>query len=157
MMDDNYYMRLAIAEARVGISKGNSPFGSCIVSSGGNVVACGHNKVLKTNDPTDHAEIVAIKKAVQPHRYSFLKNCTIYSTTEPCLMCFGAIHWARIKRLVYGTSLDIPAECGFNELKIYNKQLKEITGSKIEIVPGVLEKECEQLFKDWKRYHGGTY
>lgn len=157
MMDDNYYMRLAIAVARVGISKNNSPFGACIVSSDGDIWACCHNTVFQTTDPTNHAEIVAIKKAVQPHRYAFLKNCTIYSTTEPCPMCFGAIHWARIKKIVYGVSLNIPAQYGFNELNIYNLQLQEMGGSQIEIISNVLKEECMQLFTDWKRCHGETY
>ncbi len=158
MMDDNYYMRLAIAVARVGISKGNSPFGACIVSPDGDVIASGYNIVCKTNDPTDHAEIITIKKATKhlPPCMSDLKDCTIYSTTESCLMCFGAIHWAKIKKIVYGVSLNVPAKYGFNELKIYNKQLKEITGSKIEIISNVLEDECIQLFKDWAQYHGET-
>ncbi len=177
MMDDSYYMRLAIAAARVGMSKGNSPFGAAIVNLDGNIVACGHNEVLETGDPTAHAEIVAIKKAsklspvwksvfnshgqvigkVKPCTPVFLKEHTIYSSTEPCVGCLGFIHWARIKKIVYGVSLDIAAQYGFNELKIYNKQLQEMGGSQIEIISNVLEDECMQLFRDWTRCHGETY
>ena len=177
MMDDSYYMRLAIAVARVGISKGNSPFGAVIVDLNGNTIAYGHNQVIETGDPSAHAEIITIRKATKSlsnishdvidmqgdivgHislKNLFLQDYTLYSTTESCLMCWGAAHWARIKKIVYGVSLNIAAQYGFNELKIYNKQLKEITGSKIEIIDGILEKENMRLFEDWKKTNGKIY
>jgi len=180
MEEDNYYMSLAIAAARVGMSKGNSPFGAVIVDANGTVLACGHNQVLETGDPTAHGEIVTIRKAVKDtylpsfHNVTdmegkvlgtvqdkpggmFLEGCTIYTTTEPCLGCFGFIHWSRIKKIIYGISLDIAAKYGFSELKIYDTQIKEITGSKIEIIDGILEKENMRLFADWEERNGQSY
>jgi len=163
-MNDEYYMRLAIAIARVGMSKGNSPFGACIVSPNREVIACGHNKVLETGNPTAHAEIVVIRKAVKVYFKRkkvvdplILKDHILYTTTESCPLCWSAAHWARIKKIVCGVSLDVAAKYGFNELKIYNRQLQEISGSKMEIISGVLEEECMQLFADWAKTSGETY
>lgn len=179
-MDDNYYMSLAIAAARVGISKDNSPFGACIVSANGKVLGCGHNTVLETGDPTAHGEMVAIKRAIQnidPPIYNkvvdmqdnivgtvqnkpggmFLEECTIYTTAEPCPMCFGAIHWARIKRIVFGMSIEEVKEYGFNELTIYNSTLKHLSGCKIEINKSLMTDEIFRLFQDWHKKNGVTY
>jgi guanine deaminase len=146
-------MRIALDQARRGTAKGQSPFGACIVLNG-SVVACAHNTVFDTCDATAHAEINAIRHACQSMRTVDLRDCTIYSTTEPCPMCFSAIHWARIRRIVFGAGIEDARRAGFSELPISNKAMQEQSGSHVQIVGGVLYKECAELLAG---YRGGTY
>ena len=98
----NPYMQIAIEAAREGMESGaGGPFGAVIVK-GGEVIAVAHNEVLATNDPTAHAEIVAIRKATAKLGRFDISDCTLYSTCEPCPMCLSAIHWAGIKKLYFG-------------------------------------------------------
>lgn len=151
-------MQLALREAHKGILKGNGgPFGAVIVK-GRKVVALGHNQVLKTNNPTRHAEVCAISTASKKLGTPHLTGCEIYSTTEPCPMCFSAIHWARIDKVYYGTSIQDVARLGFNELSISNFTMKKLGKSPIAISNGILNKECIELLKCWKTLpHSRTY
>ncbi|MFH1665403.1 MAG: deaminase, partial [Candidatus Omnitrophota bacterium] len=79
-----------------------------------------------------------------------LSGCEIYSTTEPCPMCFSAIHWARIHKLIYGTSIDDVRKLGFNELTIPAARMKREGGSPVKMEPGFMRAECEQLLKFWE-------
>ena len=101
MKDKNYFMRIALKEAEKGMEKGEGgPFGAVIVKDG-EIISKAHNEVLKTNDPTAHAEMVAIRRASKKLGRFNLSDCDIYSTCEPCPMCFSAIHWAKIKKLYF--------------------------------------------------------
>lgn len=152
-MTDEQFMRQAMEKAREGIATGGSPFGACIARAG-EVVACVHNVVWQTTDITAHAEIHALRAACRALGTVHLEECTIYSTCEPCPMCFSAIHWARIPRIVFGASIADAAEVGFNELPLANETLKELTGSSVEIVAGCLREENRALFRDWARQPG---
>ena len=147
-MSDEDYMRLVIEKTREGINQGQAPFGACIVKDG-EIVSCEHNNVWKNTDITAHAEVQAIRKACEKLHSIDLSGCVIYSTCEPCPMCYSAIHWARIGKIVYGCSIDDAEESGFNELDIANKKMRELAEDKIEITGGVLEEECRNLFKDF--------
>ncbi|HEO64204.1 MAG TPA: nucleoside deaminase, partial [Candidatus Omnitrophica bacterium] len=105
MNDHDDFMRLAVSKAEHGIKAGQTPFGACIVKNG-KVIVCQHNAVWQNTDITAHAEIAAIREACRKLNSIDLSGCTIYSTTEPCPMCFTAIHWAKISRIVYGTSIE---------------------------------------------------
>lgn len=141
-------MQQAIKEARKNIqSMDGGPFGACIVKKG-EVIAVGRNTVLK-NDATCHAEINAIRKASKKLGTFDLSGCTIYSTTEPCTMCFSAIHWARIKIIYFGASISDAARAGFNEMPISNKRMKTLGKINVKIVPNILPKECQTLFGEW--------
>ena len=142
------YMRLAWLEARAGIAAGQSPFGACVVRDGV-VVAQGHNLVWAETDITAHGEIVTIRKACRELGTIDLSGATLYSTCEPCPMCFAAIHWARFARLVYGASIADAQRAGFNELTVSNAELRRLGGSQVEIVAGVMQKECALLFGEW--------
>ncbi|MDD5611325.1 MAG: nucleoside deaminase, partial [Candidatus Omnitrophica bacterium] len=121
-MDDKKFMLLAVKEARKNFkSMAGGPFGACIVKKG-RLVAISRNAVLR-NDATAHAEINAIRKACKKLRTYDLSGCVIYSTTEPCPMCFSAIHWARIKKIIYGTKTSDAKKAGFNELDIPDTKL----------------------------------
>jgi guanine deaminase len=148
------FMEIALEEAYRGIDRGHGgPFGACIVK-GGRVVARGHNEVLKTHDPTRHAEMCAIERSARRLGTHLFRGASIYSTTEPCVMCFAAIHWARIDRIYFGTTVRDVRALGFNELVISNRRLQGLGGGSVEIVPGVLRDECRKLLDDWRRLPG---
>lgn len=143
-------MRAAIAKAREGIDAGQTPFGACIVRDGC-IIACEHNQVWRDTDITAHAEIRAIRKACRTLGTIDLSECTIYSTCEPCPMCFGACHWAKLARVVYAASIADAQAAGFTELTISNEEMKRRGGSAIEITGGVLAAEAVRLFAAWRQ------
>jgi len=148
MTDDQSFMTLAIERALEGMRAGQSPFGACIVQAG-KVIACEHNVVWRATDSTAHAEITAIRVACKAVGGIKLSGATIYSTTEPCPMCFSAIHWAGIARIVYGASIADARKAGFGELAISNVDMKRLGGSNVEIVAGFMADEAAALFDRW--------
>ncbi|HPT99677.1 MAG TPA: nucleoside deaminase [Armatimonadota bacterium] len=154
---DERFMRMAIEKAREGVAQGGSPFGACIVRDG-EVVACAHNRVWQETDITAHAEIVAIREACRKLGTIDLSGCEIYSTCEPCPMCFAACHWARLDRVIFGARIADAAACGFNELHLSNREMKEKGGSPVEITGDFLRDECVELFRSWRgKEEGRTY
>ncbi|MCL5875565.1 MAG: nucleoside deaminase [Candidatus Dependentiae bacterium] len=145
---DYHYMRLAIQKTHEGIAVGQSPFGACIVKDN-NVIALEHNIVWRTIDITAHAEITAIRAACKAIQSISLAGAIIYSTCEPCPMCFSACHWAGISKIYYGTSIADAAVVGFRELEISNITMKQLSNSSIEIYPGLLKEESQKLFDEW--------
>ena len=143
-------MRMAIDKAREGIRAGQTPFGACIVSADGNVIACGHNVVWATTDITAHGEVNTIRAACKALGSIDLSGTVIYSTTEPCPMCFSAIHWAKISRIVFGASIADARAAGFNELVIANTLMKDKGRSSVEVDGGCLREACRALFQEWK-------
>jgi len=142
------FMTRAIREARKNLVRPDGgPFGACIVKDG-RVLAVARNTVLRS-DATCHAEINAVRKASKKLGTFDLTGCEIYSTTEPCPMCFGAIHWARIGAVHFGTGIRDAARAGFHELEISNEQMKAMGKSRIRLVPGFLRVECLELFESW--------
>ena len=142
------FMIRAIREARKNLVRPDGgPFGACIVKDG-RIVAVARNTVLK-DDATCHAEVNAIRKASKKLGTFDLTGCEIYSTTEPCPMCFGAIHWARIGAVYFGTGIADAARAGFHELPISNAKMKAIGRSRIRLVPGFMRPECQELFDAW--------
>lgn len=95
------------------------PFGAVIVRDN-EIVSEGYNNVITNSDPTAHAEIVAIRNACKKLNTPFLENCTIYSSCEPCPMCYGAIKWAKIKKIYYCNTREQAKNIGFDDEKIYN-------------------------------------
>ena len=144
-------MRLAIAKAREGIRKGQTPFGACIVRNN-KVIACNHNLVWKSNNITAHAEMVSINSACRALKTIDLSGCTIYSTCEPCPMCFSACHWARISRIVSGCTINDAKNFGFNEMMVFNLKLKKLIKSKIKITSKLALNENIELFKFWQKH-----
>jgi guanine deaminase len=143
------FMRRAIREARRNLrTPQGGPFGACIVRQG-EILAVSHNTVLGRNDATCHAEVNAIRVASRKLGRFDLSGCEIYSTTEPCPMCFSAIHWARISRLVYGTCIADVQALGFNELAVPNALMKRKSHSPVMIIAGFLLEECTALLRDW--------
>ncbi|MFH0922562.1 MAG: nucleoside deaminase [Candidatus Micrarchaeota archaeon] len=149
-MNDGKLMLLAIAEGRKGIAAKQSPFGA-VIAKNGKVISAGHNTVLHDCDSTKHAEINAISKACRKMRSPKLKGCAIYSTCEPCPMCFAAIHWAEIGKIVFGASISDAKNFGFHELAISNSTMKRLGKDKIKIQSGFLKSECLQMMEEWKK------
>ncbi len=146
-------MALAIREARKNLaSPAGGPFGAAIVLDG-RVVAVARNTVFRS-DPTAHAEVNAIRKACRKLGTYDLTGAAIYSTTEPCPMCFSAIHWARVGTIVFGTNIADAKAVGFHELEISNARLKTLGRSGIEIIGDFMREECLALFREWKAMPG---
>jgi tRNA(adenine34) deaminase len=135
------FMQLAIAEARAAETAGEVPVGAIVVSSGGEVIGRGNNQVLRTSDPTAHAEIVALREAGRALANYRLTGCTLFCTLEPCAMCAGAMLHARIARLVFATRDPKAGACG-SVLSVMNHPA---LNHRIEIVEGVLGEECSTL------------
>ena len=144
------FMRLALRDAKKNLSDmRGGPFGACIVKDN-KVIAISRNTVLK-QDSTCHAEINVIRKASKKLGTYDLSGCSIYSTTEPCPMCFSAIHWSKINILVYGNSISDAKSIGFNELSISSARMKKLGGAKLKIISGCMRDEANKLFKKWDR------
>ena len=143
------FMKAAIEEARKGFNRDHGgPFGAVIVKDGV-LLANAHNEVVKTNDPTAHAEVLAIRRACALLESYDLSDCEIYSTSEPCPMCFAAIHWSRLKRLCFGTTRDDVAVIGFDDSLIY-----DILSGKTQVVQMKSENvdrvSCLGLLEEWE-------
>jgi guanine deaminase len=121
MSDDLRFMRRAIELARMGMKAGaGGPFGAVVVKDG-EIIGEGYNRVVATNDPTAHGEIVAIREACARLGTFSLAGCEIHTTGEPCPMCLGAIHWARIGHIYYGFSISDAAAIGFDDREFYRQ------------------------------------
>ncbi len=148
-MNDEHFMQLAVDAAKKGVDSGQSPFGACIVKNG-EVISCEYNVVWESNDITAHAEIHAIREANRKLKTIDLSGCVIYSTCEPCPMCFTAIHWARIDRLYFGARIEDAKRFGFNELTVSNEMLKSHGKSKVQIKGDFMREKCIELFEYWE-------
>lgn len=144
---DRAFMFEAMAEARAAEAAGEVPVGAIIVAASGEVIARGENRVLRTSDPTAHAEIVALRFAGALLQNYRLLGCTLYSTLEPCSMCAGAILHARIARLVYAAADPKAGACG-SVLSVMNHPA---LNHRLELVQGVLAEECGSMLTDFFR------
>ena len=143
----NKYMRMAINEARKGIRAGHGgPFGAVIVKDGV-VVGKGHNQVVKNNDPTCHGEVMAIHKACKTLKTFDLSGCELYTTGEPCPMCFAAILWANISKVYYGCNIIDTEDIGFRD-KVFYEMTDE---KKKEFVTELDRKACLKLYDEYKK------
>ena len=142
----NKFMKVANEEAFHGMKNNEGgPFGAVIIKDGV-ILTQGHNEVLKTNDPTAHAEVVAIRKAAALLERFDLSDCEIYASCEPCPMCLSAIYWSRIKKVYFGCTKKDAAAIGFDDNAIY-EFIKEPTDA-LELVP-VDREECLKSFEHW--------
>lgn len=140
-MTDEYYMIQALKEARIAYEEDEIPIGAIVVVKD-KIIARGHNMTERLNDPSAHAEMIALTSAFNSLGSKYLPDATLFVTVEPCLMCAGAIYWSKIGRIVYGADDEKNGH-------------KRITGTnwpfhpKAEVIRGVLQKECAQLMKDF--------
>ena len=135
---DEYFMRIALSEAKFAFENGEIPIGAVVVANN-RIIAKTHNLTETLTDVTAHAEIQAISSAANSIGGKYLKNCTIYITVEPCQMCAGALYWSQVSKIVYGASDN---KRGYTEIggKLHPKT---------EIITGVLEAECSAIMKEF--------
>jgi len=146
---DEKFMQVAIDLARVGMNKGTGgPFG-CVVVKDNRIIAAGTNAVTSTNDPTAHAEVVAIREACRVLKTHQLSGCDLYTSCEPCPMCLGAIYWARPDHVYYGSTRHDAANAGFDDHFIYEQLQIPTQERKIPMMS--LGRQASLLvFEEWK-------
>ncbi len=135
--DDEYFMRIALEEARLAFDEGEVPVGGVIVC-GDKVIARGHNLVMRLNDPTAHVEMQLITCATDYIGSRYLSDCTLYVTLEPCVMCAGALFWSQIGRVVFGADDPKRGAARMNQ-RIYHP--------KTVVDGGVMVDECADILK----------
>jgi tRNA(adenine34) deaminase len=144
--DDAAWMELALEQAALAAQAGEVPVGALVIKDG-EVIGRGHNRNLLDNDPTAHAEIVALRQAAARLGNHRLSGCIVFSTIEPCSMCAGALIHARIARLVYGAA-DVKAGAAGSVLTILNHPR---LNHKMEITAGILSERCSTVIQDFFR------
>lgn len=138
-MDDSYFMREALREARLALEAGEVPVGA-VITCGNQLIARAHNLTERLHDVTAHAEMQAFTAAAEHLGGKYLDSCTLYVTLEPCLMCAGAAYWTRIGRIVYGAS---------DPKRGYLLSDPSPLHPRTRVVGGVLEAECSQLLRSF--------
>ena len=150
MTREEKFMEAAIALAEKGIEHDEGgPFG-CVIVKDDKIIGRGNNKVTSTNDPTAHAEIIAIREACK-HLNSFqLEDCEIYTSCEPCPMCLGAIYWARPKVIYYGNTRKDAAKIGFDDSMIYDEIGSDLSSRKIPVI-NICREKANRSFIEWQQ------
>lgn len=134
---DEHYMRQALAEANKALDRGEVPIGAIVVSNH-RIIGRGHNQTEQLQDPTAHAEMIAITAACDYMGSKYLQDCTLFVTIEPCAMCAGASRWAQFGRVVYGAT---EPKTG------YSRFSPSLLHPKTEIAHGILDHECAELMR----------
>jgi tRNA(adenine34) deaminase len=139
LFTDEYYMKQALSEAHAAAREGEIPVGAIVVCND-RIIARAHNQTERLNDPTAHAEMLAITAATGVLGAKYLVDCTLYVTLEPCAMCAGAIGWSQISALVYGAT---------DEKRGFRKYAPQALHPKTVVRPGVMEADCAAGIKDF--------
>ena len=145
MLYDSQYMHLAFAEAKIAYSEQEVPVGAVVVDENAEVIAKAHNLRETKNSPSAHAEFLAIEEACRKRNSWRLSDCTVYVTLEPCIMCAGLMHQARIKKCVFGA---YDKKCGALST-LYNIAEDARLNHNFEVVGGIMEEECAGLLQDF--------
>lgn len=149
-MVDTDYMRLAIEAAWKGLKQGEAPFGACVVKEG-RVVAVVHNMARRTWDITAHAEVQAIREACRKLKTLDLSGSALYTSCEPCPMCFSACCWAKIPKVVYGARIEDAERLGIRQIPIDSARMKQMSRWPVELTGDVLRAESVELLEAWPR------
>lgn len=145
---DEKFMRRAISLAKQGMSEGaGGPFGAVVVKDD-EIIGEGFNRVTSTNDPTAHAEVVAIRRACEKLGDFQLDGCVIYTSCEPCPMCLGAIYWARPEKIFYAATREDAAQIGFDDQFIYEEIEKNFEHRQMKLV-NLMRADGLTVFEDW--------
>ncbi len=152
---DQKFIRSAIKLAQKARDNGNHPFGAILVDEKGEIVLKAENNVVTEKDCTGHAELNLMRKASKKYDGDFLAKCTLYTSTEPCPMCSGAIFWGNVRRVVYGLSekglYDIVGEGSEEVLQLPARELFEKGKKAIEVIGPVLEQEAKKVHEGFWR------
>lgn len=147
-MKNNNFMRRAIELSIQNIKDNGGPFG-CVIVKKNKIIAEGINRVTFNNDPTAHAEIIAIRNACEKLNTFNLEECELYTSCEPCPMCLSAIYWSHINKIYYGNSRLDAAKIGFDDDFIYNELNKKLSSRKIPMKQ-INQSEAKKAFFDWE-------
>lgn len=148
--DDRKFMLEAIRLAQNGVeSDAGGPFGAVVVKDG-QIISEGWNCVTSTNDPTAHAEVIAIRRACEKLGSFQLEGCVLYTSCEPCPMCLGAIYWARPEKIIYACTREDAAKVGFDDQFIYDEIAGEIGERKIKTI-NFMRAEAISVFENWEK------
>ena len=139
MSPDDFFMKEALKEARIALAEDEIPIGAVVVCKG-QIIGKGHNLTERLNDVSAHAEMQALTAAANYMGGKYLKDCTLYVTMEPCVMCAGASYWFQLSRIVFGA---YDTKLGFGRIS------QKITHPKTIVTGGIHENECSQLVKDF--------
>jgi Cytosine/adenosine deaminases len=143
------FMKRAIELSIQNIKNNGGPFG-CIIVKENKIIAEGVNRVTFNNDPTAHAEIIAIRNACKKLNTFNLEKCELYTSCEPCPMCLSAIYWSHIDKIYYGNSRLDASKIGFDDDFIYNELNKDLSSRKIQMIQ-ISQKEAKKAFLDWDK------
>ena len=148
MTREEKFMREAITLSEKGVQDNDGgPFG-CIIVKDDKIIGRGNNKVTSTNDPTAHAEVIAIREACKTLGTFQLDGCEIYTSCEPCPMCLGAIYWSRAGIIYYANTRADAAEIGFDDSIIYDEINTDLKKRKIPVI-NLGRKDAQKVFKEW--------
>lgn len=142
LLSDEYYMQKALQLAHQAFEEDEVPVGALVVTNDGTIIGKGYNQTERLTDVTAHAEMLAITAAANYLGAKYLRECTLFVTLEPCVMCAGAIAWSQVDRIVYGAS---------DEKRGYKVHSEQIINSKKEVVEGVLAEESKELILEFFR------
>ncbi|WP_297089778.1 nucleoside deaminase [uncultured Draconibacterium sp.] len=149
MNNHKRFMQAAINLAQKGMeSNTGGPFGAVVVKNN-EIIAEGCNRVTSSNDPTAHAEVVAIREACRVLNTFQLTGCTVYTSCEPCPMCLGAIYWARPDKVIYAATKEDAADAQFDDHFIYEEMELQPVQRKIKF-ENLMRKEAQEVFQGWK-------
>lgn len=147
--DDKRFMQRAIELAQSGVdATAGGPFG-CVIARNGEIVGEGVNQVTATNDPTAHAEVVAIRAACKSLDTFQLDGCTVYTSCEPCPMCLGAIYWARAERIYMACDRNDAADAGFDDAFIYDELCGDDLNERKVPIASLLREDGLKVFQNW--------
>jgi guanine deaminase len=147
---DKSFLQHAIRLACNGVKEGGGPFGA-VITKDGKIIAEANNRVVLSHDPTAHAEVLAIRKASKVLKSHDLSACVMYASCEPCPMCFGAIYWSGIRKIVYASDRLDAAASGFNDSMIYN-EIKLAPSERKTAFIHLPDAGGEEAFKRWEQF-----
>ncbi|MGN6531392.1 MAG: nucleoside deaminase [Ginsengibacter sp.] len=149
MTREEKFMNEAVLLSEKGINENDGgPFG-CVIVKDNKIIGRGNNKVTSTNDPTAHAEIIAIREACKTIETFQLEGCEIYSSCEPCPMCLGAIYWARPDIVYFANTRNDAADIGFDDSMIYDEINAKMEERKIPLI-NLQSENAKEVFHKWK-------
>lgn len=154
MKNDKLFVLRAVEIAGRGILNGSGPFGA-VITKDNVIISEAINNVVLGNDPTAHAEILAIRKASSAMNTHILNECTLYCSCEPCPMCLGAVYWAGIKRVVYACDRNDAAKAGFSDDMIYREIMLLPQNRKVSFIR-LEENAGEEVFRRWAELENKT-
>ncbi len=153
MTREEKFMNEAVLLSERGVKDNDGgPFG-CVIVKADTIIGRGYNQVTSTNDPTAHAEIIAIRNACNHLGTFILDGCEIYTSCEPCPMCLGAIYWARPKIIYYANTREDAADIGFDDSMIYKEINKDIKSRKIPTIH-IHNADAKKIFLEWEDKKG---